>query len=111
MTLIDCVFSFAEEHYHDDKEMRTNMVAKIKQWPLDAGVGVLLFGMLLDRNPHWLDTENVWVRSYVVMLGEHLLWAATILAAVSACIYRRRQIAYAYWRAVPTIQRIAGIFS
>jgi len=95
----------------NDKEMRTNWVAKWKQWPLDIGCGALLVGVLLDWNVvYGVGGNRAAAYDFTRIGGGLLLWIALILAAVSAFIYHKRRILLAYYRGALTIQRMTALF-
>ncbi|OGG57417.1 hypothetical protein A2853_00650 [Candidatus Kaiserbacteria bacterium RIFCSPHIGHO2_01_FULL_55_17] len=75
------------KHY---REMQTNRVAKAKQWPLDAGVIALLFGVLIDWNPQWFNNGEAPIRYFIEMAGAVLLSTAAVLAGISALVYRHQ---------------------
>lgn len=68
--------------------MRTNPVAKLKQWPLNIGAAILLFSVLLQWNASYgIRLPEYLNGTLLADVGIWLLWAATALAAISACIY------------------------
>lgn len=76
-----------------NKEMPTNRIAKLKQWPLAIGAGSLIasvpigFGILSEGS-----VESVYLYQLTIALGAVCLWSALLLAGWSACIYYRSVI-------------------
>lgn len=107
IALYDVTVSWARTR---DSEMRTNIVAKLKQWPLDIGVVFLTFGILLDWNVVDDFLVSKVTREWITTLGSVSLWIAFGLACVSGCIYSWKHLARLYWSHVPTILRITVLF-
>ena len=108
IVLYDILVSWTRIH---DKNMRTNLVAKFKQWPLDIGIGMLLVGVLIDWNvAHGFDVDMTTIYTIATLGGTMCLWAALILATISAYIYTGEKLVRTYYDQVPMIQRITILF-
>jgi phosphatidylglycerophosphate synthase len=71
-----------------NKQMRTNRVAKLKQFVLDTSIATLLLGVLLEPYlAYGFDPRVVFFYAFSVEFGGLMLYAALFLTAISGFIY------------------------
>ncbi|MBI5457941.1 CDP-alcohol phosphatidyltransferase family protein [Candidatus Kaiserbacteria bacterium] len=79
----------------DNKKMQPNQFAKAKQWPLNIGVGALLFAAFLDPSvTPWFNVGSLSLLRFIASCGGLFLWIAFVLAAISAGIYHKQQLRF-----------------